>query len=998
MTAQTPEAAAAKLHEQRPLAVLIQAFPTGLADPRTLDLMAELKAGANAQPDYQSLARDLERPAVAQVMGAIFEASPYLQGIVIRDLARLQRILQFTPEQHLADLCSNLRRQMFDAPDMVQAMRLLRLFKLEVALLTALCDLGRVWPVMRVTAALTDCADAAVQSSVRFLFSRASASGDWQPIDLLQPDLASGYFVLAMGKYGAFELNYSSDIDLIIFYDSVLTRVRDGVEPAAFFVRMTRDLVRLLSERTADGYVFRTDLRLRPDAGATQIALSTDAALHYYETVGQNWERAALIKARACAGDLEAGNALLEQLAPFVWRKYLDFAAIADVQAMKRQIHTHKGFGAIGVAGHDIKLGPGGIREIEFFVQTQQLIAGGRQPDLRTPDTRETLTRLVSAGWITEVVARQLDEAYQFLRTIEHRIQMVADEQTHRLPMGQQELERLAHFCGFADLQAFSSKLIGVLETVQGHYARLFEKSPELTTGASNMVFAGEADDPTTVATLAGWGYSQPQQVLATVRGWHHGRYRSMRSPKARERLTEVQPLLIEAFSQTADPDSALANFDRFLVDLPSGIQLFALLRTKPGLLQLIADIMGSAPRLARILSRRRRLFDAVLDPRAFGAMPGAAEFGRLLRQGVANVTDAEGVLDAARIVANEQMFLIGVRILVGTMPASDAGRVYADLADSVITFLHEHIERDLVRAHGRVPGGDAVVLALGKLGGREMTAASDLDLIVIYDAPADAMQGALLSDGARPLSAPQYYARLTQRLVAALSAPTSQGTLYDVDLRLRPSGQKGPLATSLASFVEYQRAEAWTWEHMALTRARVVSGQASLKNRVDTAIAAVLARPRDAKKTLNDVREMRDRIAAEKGTDDIWDLKQVRGGLVDLEFIAQALQLVHAAAHHEVLSTNTRKAIQKLTAAGVLRASDGERLDAAGLLLSNLTGLLRLLADGLFDPASCPRGLLDRLARAGAAPSFAVLEVLLTETLSDVRATYERLTAPDNL
>ena len=975
-----------------PLADLIQPFPTAQANDRTHALMTDLVAAVRSHSGCEALSAVLERPAASSVICAILEASPYLQSLVVRDPARLQRILTRAPDQHLASLCAALRSTMAAATDAAQAMRLLRLFKSEIALLTALCDLGGVWPVMRVTVALTDAADAAVQSSVRYLFAAAAASGTWRSLDVSQPELGSGYIVLGMGKYGAFELNYSSDIDLIVFYDAALARLREGVEPAEFFVRLTRDLVRLLSERTSEGYVFRTDLRLRPDPGATQIALSTEAALYYYETVGQNWERAALIKARAVAGDVASGNALLAEIAPFIWRKYLDFAAIADVQAMKRQIHAHKGFGAIGVAGQDVKLGPGGIREIEFFVQTQQLIAGGRQPQLRSPATRDALTQLVAAGWITAAVARSLDAAYLFLRTIEHRIQMVADEQTHRLPGDPQALERFAHFAGFAHVEAFSAALIDVLEGVQDHYARLFEHSPGLTTGASNMVFAGEADDPTTLKTLAAWGYSQPSQVLATVRGWHHGRYRSMRSPKTRERLTEIQPRLIEALSQTAGPDQALANFDRFLTDLPSGIQLFALLRTRPGLLQLVADIMGSAPRLACILSRRRRLFDALLDPNAFGALPTAADHARLLRQAAPPDADPETILDAARIIVSEQSFLIGVRILAGTLTASDAGRAYAALADSAICFLQASIERDLARVHGTIPGSSAAVVAMGKLGGREMTAASDLDLIVIYDAPASALTGAVLSDGAKPLSAPQYFARLTQRLVAALSAPTSEGSIYEVDLRLRPSGQKGPLATSLTSFIEYQNSDAWTWEHMALTRARVVSGPAGLRETVETAIAAILMRPRDLHKVMADVRDMRTRIAAGKGTTDIWDLKQVRGGLVDLEFIAQAHQLVHAAAHPSVLSTNTREALIRLAKAGTLDAADGARLSDAALLLTNLTGLLRLLAEGAFNPALAPHGLKARLTRAGAAPTFPALEDLLEDTLADVKSAFERL------
>ena len=975
-----------------PLARFIKPFPNAQHDVKTSAVWQEFESSIRSEPEYASLAGHIDHAPVAEVLTAIFQASPYLRGLIVRDKQRLLRLLDTPPGPHITALIESLHNDIAATSQFNDVMRLLRQFKAEVALLTALADLGGVWPVMTVTSKLTDAADAAVQSAVRFLFRLSADRGDWHPLDASKPEFASGYIVVGMGKYGAHELNYSSDIDLIVFYEAELSRVRDGLEQSSFYVRLTRDLVRLISERTADGYVFRTDLRLRPDAGATQIALTTEAAMHYYETVGQNWERAAFIKARAVAGDQSAGDAFLAELAPFVWRKYLDFAAIADVHAMKRQIHAFKRFGDIGVAGHDIKLGRGGIREIEFFVQTQQLIAGGRQKALRTPSTLSALQELVTHGWITQSVAQRLLEAYLYLRGIEHRIQMVADEQTHKLPTNPDELERFARFAGYADLSAFSASLIAVLETVQGHYARLFESSPELTTGASNMVFAGESDDPATLEALANLGYSQPSQVLQTVRSWHHGRYRSMRSPQARERLTQVQPVLIEALSQTVDPDQALANFDRFLADLPSGIQLFALLRTKPGLLQLIADIMGSAPRLARILSRRRRLFDAVLDPRAFGSQPSSADYENQLRAAIPKDADLEQVLDTARIIGNEQSFLIGVRTLAGTMTAQDAGRAYAALADAMIRVLQSRIEADLAASHGTFPDSAAAIVAMGKLGGCEMTASSDLDIILIYDAAADAVTGTLLSNGLKPLSAPQYYARLTQRLVVALSAHTAQGNLYDVDLRLRPSGQQGPLATSFASFVDYQNTAAWTWEHMALTRARVVSGPAQLRAKIESAIAAVLSKPRDRAAIAKDVHDMRLRIEAEKGTTDIWDLKQVRGGLVDLEFIAQYLQLVHASQSAAVLNTNTARAIAALGHFNALNEVDAQTLSDAANLLSNLTGLLRLMSDGPFDPATAPRGLKDQLSRAGQTPSFSALESLLKDTLSAVHAAFNKI------
>ena len=791
-----------------------------------------------------------------------------------------------------------------------------------------------------------------------------------------------------MGKYGAFELNYSSDIDLIVFYDLARIRLRAGLEVQPFFVRLTRDLVRLLTERTGDGYVFRTDLRLRPDPGATPLALSTDAALNYYESFGQNWERAALIKARPVAGDIAAGDAILGDLAPYIWRKYLDFAAIADIHAMKRQIHAFHGFATIAVAGHNIKVGRGGIREIEFFVQTQQLIAGGRQPALRASDTLSALARLDERGWITAAAHQELADAYRFLRTVEHRLQMIADEQTQTLPDDPDKLTALARFCGFADRETFASRLTAELERVQAHYVRLFEHSPELTSGGANMVFAGEADDPATVDALTRMGFTRAPEIIALIRGWHHGRYPAVRSARSRELLTEVQPVLVEAFAKTANPDLALIGFDRFLAEVPSGVQLFSLLKQKPALLEMIAAIMGTAPRLARILGKRRRVLDAVLDPGFFGSLADRTHLEAMIAAELEGARDFQAALDGARLLANEQQFLIGVRVLTGTISAAQAGGAYALLAECMIAAMHAKVEREIARAHGRVPGGGAVVVAMGKLGGREMTAASDLDLILIYDFDAEAT----LSGGVKPLAPSQYYTRFTQRLISAFTAPTAEGILYPVDMRLRPSGQKGPVATQLSSFVHYQASEAWTWEHLALTRARVVSGPPALRAGVEIAIRDVLLKPRDRAKTAADVRDMRARIEKEKGTGDPWELKQVRGGLVDLEFIAQHLQLVHGPAHPRILSQNTVQAFENLAQAGVLDQAAADALLPAARLFNNLTQVLRLCLDEPFEPAKAPDGLKSLLARAGDAPDFRHLEAELVAREAEVATLFDRL------
>lgn len=978
--------------DPRSLAGQIVEFPLRAKGGDATASIGDVLERAQQDPRRATLEWYLRNPNVAALIAGTCGASPYLKGLMLRDPGRLLRILEARPEPLFETWRAGLGDALAHATALPQAMQLVREFKSQVALLTALADLGGVWPVTTVTRVLTETADATLQGGIRFLFRQAVAKGDWLapdpivPVDLAhpaEPEKGSGYIVLGMGKYGAGELNYSSDIDLIIFYEHERARLKPGLEAQPFFVRLTRDVVRLMDERTAQGYVFRTDLRLRPDAGATQIAMSTASALHYYESFGQNWERAAMLKARAVAGDIQAGEQFLGELSPFVWRKYLDFAAIADVHAMKRQINTFRGFGEIAVKGHNVKLGLGGIREIEFFAQTQQLIAGGRQPQLRNRVTLEALDGLAAKGWIEPRVAAELSDAYRYLRRIEHRIQMVADEQSHELPESDDGLDGFAKFAGYPDADSFARALVPVLETVQRHYAALFENMPELTANNQNMMFAGEEDDPATVAALTRMGFSNPSQLLAIVRGWHHGRSRAVRSQRARERLTDVQPLLIQALSETADPDRALVAFDRFVAELPAGVQLFSLLRANPKLLRLLADIMGTAPRLAGILSRRRRLLDAVIDPRTLGTLPTAAEIDDLLAREIHGATDVQEVLDRARVVGSEQAFLIGIRVLSGSINANQAGHAYALLAERQISRLQDTVEQQLRQSHGPVPGGSAAVVAMGKLGGREMTASSDVDLIVIYDCEANAA----MSVGLKPLAPSHYYTRLTQRLISALSAPTAEGTLYDVDMRLRPSGQKGPLATQLTSFIDYQVKDAWTWEHLALTRARVLTGSPEFKLVVGGAIRQALLLPRDRAKTAADVLDMRARIAAEKSTDNIWELKQVRGGLVDLEFIAQYLQLIHASEHPTVLDQNTLAAFEKLVAVGVLAPEHVAVLAPAARLIHDLTQILRLCLDEPFDPATAPPGLKAMLARAGDAPDFAALERHLATTLERVAA-----------
>ena len=926
-------------------------------------------------------------PPVRALIEAIASSSTYLWDLVRADPARLLRLLKSDPDERLADALATAE-QMAAVATEADAMRLLRIMKAEAALLIALADIGGLWGVMRVTAALTEVADTAVALALRYALRQAAGAGKLIPPEPADPEKGCGLFVIAMGKMGAFELNYSSDIDLIVFFEPDRAALAPGIEAGPLFVRLTRQVIRLLQHRTEHGYVFRVDVRLRPDPASTQIAISVPAALEYYESRGQNWERAALIKARVCAGDRAAGAAFIASLSPFIWRKYLDYVALSDIHEMKRQIHAYRGHSVVAVEGHNIKLGRGGIREIEFFAQTQQLIAGGRNSRLRGRETLATLKALADGGWIDGAACADLQNAYQFLRTVEHRLQMVADEQTHTLPSRREELDTFARFLGYDDRDGLAQVLLRHLRAVESRYASLFEHASVHAAERRGLVFPGEADAKETLAKLGEMGFRHPAVVSGTVRRWLAGQPRGVKGEIAQAQFAELVPLLIDHIARAENPDGAVAAFDRFLGNLHGGARLFSLLRQNPDLVALVARMLGTAPRLADTLALHPELLDPLVDPAFFGALPKPERLAAGLAASLGEADSYEDFLDRVRRFGQEQGFLIGARILSGTVSAQQAGEAFAAVADAIVRTLHRKVAKIVRASHGQVPGGDAVVLAMGKLGGREMTANSDLDLIVVYDFDPAHPE----SDGERPLHATHYFARFTQRLINALTTRTNYGRLFDVDMRLRPSGRSGPVATSIVSFESYQRDEAWTWEHLALTRARVVSGPPALAARVEAVIRDVLRLPRDARALASDVVDMRRAIAAEKGDDARWDLKYAAGGLIDLEFIAQYLQLAHASACPAILDTTTASVFDKAVREGILAIEDAEVLRPATRLYQDLGQLLRLCVAAPFDAKSVGTGLTELLARAADVPDFPGLDAHVAETQERVRGSFMRI------
>lgn len=958
-----------------------------LDSPSAAADLAEIASLAREE-GLERLARLLSKKTkLSGFFAAAFDLSDFLRDAARRSPAFLDRLFDADVDGRLAEILRAIAAvPMADGVTENDVMRELRQLKGEAHALIALSELAAEVEAQVTVRRLSDLADACVTAAAAFLLRDAHRQGKLKLTDPANPGIGSGWILLGMGKLGAHELNFSSDIDLISFYDPEAPAIADPMEASDLFPRLTRRLSRILQDRTEHGYVFRTDLRLRPDPGATPLAVSVPAALIYYEGRGQNWERAAMIKARPLAGDIAAGEAFLNELQPYVWRKYLDYAAIADVHSIKRQIHAHKGHGAVAVAGHNVKLGRGGIREIEFFVQTQQLIAGGRFPELRGRETVAMLGVLAARGWITADARDALTRQYWFLRRVEHAIQMVADEQSHTLPEDEQGLTRIARMLGFSGAEDFSESFRSSLRDVESHYAALFESAPELSSGIGNLVFTGDVDDPDTLDTLSRLGFARPSDICRVIRGWHFGRYRATQSAEARERLTELTPALLEAFGRTKRADEALLRFDEFLAGLPAGIQLFSLLQSNPALLRLLATIMGAAPRLAGIITRRPHVFDGLLDPALLSELPSRDYLARRLTAFTENTVLYEEMLDRLRIFAAEQKFLIGVRLLAGAIDAARAGHALSDLADLTLGATLAAVEAEFAQRHGSVAGGRVAVLGMGKLGSRELTAGSDVDMILLYDHDADADE----SDGEKPLAPSHYYARLTQRLIAAVSAPTAEGVLYELDLRLRPSGNKGPVATHVDAFRKYQREQAWTWEHMALTRARPVAGDQGLLAEIEADIDAILLLRRDFAKIAADAAEMRALIEQEKPARDIWDVKLIPGGLIDLEFIAQVAVLTgraKAAAGHR----DTAAVLSSLEA-GFADAQTRSDLVEAFALYSGVTQMVRLCLTGPLDRKEVPPGLADLLAAATDLPDLSVLEAHIKETSRKVGSHFDLL------
>ena len=849
--------------------------------------------------------------AWAEVVRGAGGSSPYLAGLLSREAAWLEGVWHADPDTTAAAIV-RAAQQPASAADLGTV---LRVAKRRTALLVALADLGGVWDTMQATAALTRFADAAVALALGQACGKRS-------------DLPAepGLVAMAMGKMGAGELNYSSDIDLVLLFDQGRYDPSDYPTARAALVKAARRAMALLSDVTAEGYVFRTDLRLRPDPASTPIVLSLEAAERYYEAVGRSWERAAWIKARACAGDRAAGDRLIAALRPFVWRRHLDFAAVEDAHGMRQAIRSSKALPARwAVPGHDLKLGQGGIREIEFFAQTRQLIAGGRDPALRVRGTLEALDRLAEADWVPRPEAETLACHYLTLRDAEHRVQMVQDAQTHRLPTDPDGLRRIACLAGMADADAFTRAVGTALSEVERIVDPFFR--PAGPSRSADPPAQPHHDADLDVEVIARWST-----------------YPALRSDRARQLFARLRPALLQGLGAARRPTEALTAFDGFLRGLPAGVQLFSLFEANPQLIDLIVDICATAPDLARYLAANSEVLDAVIGGAFLAPLP--ATFAP-----PAMPDDFEAALEALRLWHREVHFRIGVHLLRDLAPPDRAGRAYAALAEATLDAAWRVAIAETARRYGSVPGLRVAALGMGSLGAGRLTANSDLDLVVLHDG------GRAGTDGPRALSGGQWAAKFTQVLITVLRAPTGAGKLYEVDMRLRPSGRQGPVATALTAFRSYQAKDAWVWEQMALTAARALVGDGDLCDRAEAIRVDVIAHSRfDATRIRSDLADMRARLARAERPGEGVSVKAGPGRMKDIALAAQA--------HALIAGVPARGVADQLGVAGWLPADARASLADAHRLMADVAQALALLNGDAAPAAEMGAGAAAVVAR----------------------------------
>ncbi|MBR7159047.1 MAG: bifunctional [Alphaproteobacteria bacterium] len=868
---------------------------------------------------------------MAKILNLLADSFPYLKRIMLSEETFLADIkaqgFSISYQSILAEVKASSAQN-----DTAKVKKSLRIAKKKAALLIALADLSGIWELTKVTKALSDFASACLDGALSHLLQKYAQEGKLSLKNQASPVSDCGITVIGMGKLGAYELNYSSDIDLIYLFDAEKINYSGTKELGDFMIKFARELTTLIDERDKDGYAFRVDLRIRPDPLSTPIIMTVNAAENYYESFGQNWERAAMIKARPVAGDMSLGQEFIKRIYPFIWRRSLDFKTINDIKDIKKQISSRIGEESdFTPFGYNIKLGKGGIREIEFFVQVQQLIWGGRCKNLQVSDTLSALHILAKEGYISASTATDLQEAYIFLRNLEHRLQMINDEQTHTLPNNSNDLSSIATIMGFAQSDEFLSLLKQHLDNVSREFSKYFfaaKSTPE----PESIILSSTDNQNENNAEITGLGFSNPDIIKNTILSWSSGLYTSTRSRRVQEVLPAVLPKLLSRISQSQNPDKCFYDFDVLLRSLPSGVQLIPLFYSRPDVMEIVIKIIESAPTLTLTMQKYPAVIEDLINPDFFLPLKDK----EALSGEIQTLSSFESSLANLQLWVNSKKFQAGVHLLTGLASGSDIGVFISEVAAIAASKTALWLEGNIAADYGKIASGKISLLLLGRNGSKEASLRSDLDIIFIYDAPEEA-----LSDGKKQLDIKSYYGRFAQRYINTLTSLGRNGKIWDVDMRLRPSGNSGPLATGLTSFIKYQKEEAWTWEHMALTKAKAIYGDLPLTN----IIHEILSRKREEIKLKEDILAMRERIAKEHKPNSYLDVKNIAGGMTDIEFIAQYLQLAHAWEYPNILQKSTLKTLQTAGSLSLLSQTDADFLNDVYRYMLSLRALYELSA-----------------------------------------------------
>ena len=882
-----------------------------------------------------------------EAIASMIAGSQHLRRIAVKHSGDINSILVGNGAEVMTRAEQEFLFEMEHACDDASAMRAIRRWRSRSCLTVALSDLAGLCDTVTQMAWLSRAADTALSSSLAFLINLAVARGKINPVE--NSMLGCGWSIIALGKLGAEELNYSSDVDLLILHDlATAPLAQEQVQP--FYVGLTRDLVRLLSAASADGIGWRVDLRLRPDPGATAVSIDVDAAISYYESLARTWERAAFIRARPVAGDVQMAKRFLSQIQPFIWRRTLDYTVMDDMKAMLRRSPQSNGW-----LGYNLKIGKNGIRQIEFFTHVLQLVAGGREAELRQHQTAAALCALAKFDWITPNQADSLITAYKQLRRTEHRIQMIADSQTHSLPRSQPELAHFANFMGHAQTTELCAALAKVQDTIALNATHEILHSPVDQAVSSEHILLDDYD--TLVAWLSENGFARPHDVADTLSGWMAGRIAATRSERARVILNRLMPEILMQFATASAPDDIFAALAQFIEGLPASVQIFSLLEYNPQLTRLLCDMLVLSPQICDRLRRYPALFDLLLYREFFAPIETTSDLKKIFHQKIGGLP-VELALDQIKILVRELKFRAQVQTLSFATDTDQLETSLTSIAEAAIDSVLTLALSDIVRRYGEI-NAKISILALGRLGVKQLTAGSDLDLLIVYDAGPECF-----SHGQRTLAAANYVLRLAQTMVSWISTPTAEGTLYDVDLRLRPEGKAGAIATSIDRLATYFNRDAWIWEKQALTKARPIAGDVSLCKKIQHLINSIINHDHPKDHLITAISDMRQRLQNQQKPVSKWHLKRITGGLTDIDLLIQAWRLEHGALFSDSGQT-AYVILQTLHENGVIDSNNLEQMTDAAQFLNDIYHSLRLTLGPAAPIAdSLPHGLHNFLLK----------------------------------